>query len=106
MAAGISAAGWAAISAVVSSAVSIYNGQQQQKAAGQAQAQAKKSAELQALQADEANGRANQKKADITSILAAAQDSAKMGLGGTLLTGAQGVDPNQLLLGKSTLLGQ
>lgn len=106
MAAGISAAGWAAIGAIVGMAGSVYNGQQQQKAAGQAQKQAKDAANAQALQADEANGRANSKKADISSILAAAQDSSKTGLSGTLLTGAQGVDPNQLLLGKSTLLGQ
>lgn len=98
---------YAAVAAAVIGAVaSIYTSQQQQKSASAAQQQAKKKEEAQALQADEANGRANQKKADISSILAAAQDSSKMGIGGTLLTGAQGIDPNQLLLGKSTLLGQ
>lgn len=90
----------------VSTFSSIYASQQQQKSAGAAQQQARKSAEEQARLADEANGRANQKKADISALLSAAQQSSLTGVSGTMLTGAQGVNANQLLLGKSTLLGQ
>lgn len=103
MAAGISAAGWGFIAA--SLATQIYTSNQQQKSAGAAQQQARKSAEEQARLADEANGRANSKKADVSSILAAAQQNSLAGVSGTMLTGPQGVNANQLLLGKSTLLG-
>ena len=48
----------------------------------------------------EAN-RANQRTAN-----AAASAMPNQGLGGTMLTGPQGVDPNALSLGRNTLLGQ
>ena len=55
--------------------------------------------------ADEATNRANQKRPNANAILAAAQQAAKGGMGGTLLTGPQGVNTDELSLGKSTLLG-
>ena len=58
-----------------------------------------------AQSADEANNRANQKRPNANAILAAAQQAAKGGMGGTLLTGPQGVNTGELSLGKSTLLG-
>ena len=64
-------------------------------------AQAKQTAQS----AEEATNRANQKRPNANAILAAAQQAAKGGMGGTLLTGPQGVNTGELSLGKSTLLG-
>ena len=58
-----------------------------------------------AKSADEATNRANQKRPNANAILAAAQQAAKGGMGGTLLTGPQGANLGELSLGKSTLLG-
>lgn len=54
---------------------------------------------------DEAMRRANQQSANANSVLAAAQQAAKGGVGGTMLTGPSGVNASNLSLGKSTLLG-
>ena len=84
---------------------SIYEGE---RAAGeQEKAQRLSMAETQktARAADEATNRANQKRPNANAILAAAQQAAKGGMGGTLLTGPQGVNTGELSLGKSTLLG-
>ena len=70
-----------------------------------AKVQAQKNADAAAKQADEDFNRANQKRPDTNAILAAAQDSVRGGTSGTMLTGAQGVDPETLKLGKTTLLG-
>lgn len=99
MAAGITALGWAAIAAT---AVTAYNGYQQQQAAGKAA----KQADAAAKQQEEANNRANAKKADVNALLSAAQQSSKTGPSGTMLTGPSGIDPSALSLGKNTLLGQ
>lgn len=69
----------------------------QEAAAAQAK-QAAKQAEDEAKAADQAFNRTNQKKP--------AAANALPGGGSTMLTGPQGVDPNALTLGKSTLLGQ
>jgi hypothetical protein len=50
--------------------------------------------------------RANQKKPNVGTILAAAQQASKGGASGTMLTGPGGVDPNALTLGRTSLLGQ
>ncbi len=55
--------------------------------------------------AEEATNRANQKRPNVASILAAAQEAAKGGLGSTMLTGPAGVPNEKLLLGRNTLLG-
>jgi len=73
----------------------------QQQAATQATAAATKTAD----QADQAMNLANAKQPDIAASSSANSLAAKGGVGGTMLTGAQGVDPNSLLLGKKTLLG-
>ena len=91
--------------AVVGAAATIYNGKQQADAAKDASRQAQANADKQMKSADEANNRANQKQPDTSAILDAANQAGKAGASGTMLTGAQGVDPNQLALGKSTLLG-
>lgn len=59
----------------------------------------------QADQADQANNRANSKAPDLAALFGQNVLNAKGGQSGTMLTGAQGVDPNSLLLGKKTLLG-
>ena len=64
------------------------------RAAEQQAQQASKQAEME-------TNRANQRTAN-----AAASAMPNQGLGGTMLTGPQGVDPNALSLGRSTLLGQ
>lgn len=96
-----------ALAVGVGTAAVIQNDQQrkannmQKDAMNQAQAAADK----QAAQQDQAFNRANQKTPDVASILAGAQQSAKAGGGGTMLTGPQGIDPSALALQKNTLLG-
>ena len=66
---------------------------------------AARAAEKQAQQADKQaemeTNRANQRVAN-----SAEAQRPNAGLGGTMLTGPQGVDPNALSLGRNTLLGQ
>ena len=64
------------------------------RAAEQQAQQASKQAEME-------TNRANQRTAN-----AAASAMPNQGLGGTMLTGPQGVDPNSLSLGRNTMLGQ
>ena len=94
-----------AVSMVANAGYSIYEGERaadrQKDAQRQSMAQAKQTAQS----ADEANNRANQKRPNANAILAAAQQAAKGGMGGTLLTGPQGVNLGEMSLGKSTLLG-
>lgn len=92
--------------AVAGAAVSYYNGQEQKKAAESAQRQAQANADKQEKAADQATNRANQKKPDTGAILDAANQAGKGGASGTMLTGAQGIDPSTLALGKNTLLGK
>ena len=94
-----------AIVSGVGAAGSMIQGQQQNKQAKAAAAQAQANAEKQAKVADEQMNQANQKRADPNAALDAALQSGKSGVSSTMLTGAQGIDPNQLSLGKSTLLG-
>ena len=95
-----------AAAVVVSAGVSYYNGQQQASANRRAMDQAQSNADRQAKQAEEDMRRQNQKQPDTNALLSAAQQGGKAGASGTMLTGPQGVDPNSLALGKSTLLGQ
>ena len=94
--------------AAVTAATTLYQGQEQRKALDQ-QARATQDATAAAaktasLQEQEIN-RANAKTADVNGLLSANEQSAKGGLSGTMLTGPTGIDPKQLLLGKTTLLG-
>jgi len=95
-----------AAAAVAGTAYSIYNGQQQASAQKKAMNQAQANAQAQATAADQAMNKANQKRPDVASILDAATQSGRAGVSGTMLTGSQGVDPNSMALGRSTLLGQ
>ena len=71
----------------------------------QAQNDAVKQADAQASSSQQAVNRANQQSPDTASIMSEAGQAAKGGGAGTMLTGPMGVDPNQLALGKNTLLG-
>jgi len=103
IAAGVGAAGVGA---------GLYTGQQAaqgQKQALQAQKAAQKQGIQQALstqrQGEIAQNAANMKAPDISAILQRAALAAKAGVGSTMLTGASGVNPSQLNLGKTSLLG-
>lgn len=95
----------AGVMTAVGIGTSIYQGQQQEDASNKALQQTQANANKTAAQADQAFNQANQKRPDTAAILAAAQQAGKGGASGTMLTGPQGVDPSQLTLGKSTLLG-
>jgi hypothetical protein len=87
-----------------------YDAGEAQKEAGDKQLQAQKDAQQANLTATQAQAessqmainQANKKAPDTSALLASA---AKSGVGGTMLTGPQGVDPNQLALAKNSLLG-
>jgi uncharacterized protein HemX len=92
----------AMVAAVAVSAGVAYDGHQQAK---KAQEQTIDQAKKTATAADEANNKANQKRANSSALLSSNQMAAKAGQAGTMLTGPSGVDPSALQLGKTTLLG-
>lgn len=94
-----------AVMAVAGAAIAYQNGEDQKKAAQDAQYQAEQNANKQAAAADQAFNAANQQKPDVSGILAAQQQAGKQGASGTMLTGPTGIDPSTLTLGKNTLLG-
>lgn len=94
-----------AVAAVAMAGATIYSAEQNRKATNEAADRAEAQALRQEKASDEASNKANQKSPDTQAILSAAQQAAKGGVGGTLLTGSTGVDKNQLMLGKNTLLG-
>ena len=55
--------------------------------------------------AEQAENKANMKTPDISGLLTEAQRKARLGPAGSMLTGANGVDPTGLQLGRKTLLG-
>jgi hypothetical protein len=101
----MSGAAIAVAAAVAGTAMSAVQGSEQADAAKKSMQQAQANADRTAAQADQDFNRANQKKPDTSAILSAAQQAGKGGQSGTMLTGAQGVDPSALTLGKNTLLG-
>ena len=84
---------------------SIYSSEKQRSAQNTAQDQSKAAAEKQAKLAEEETNAANRKSANANVALARAQQAAKGGIGGTMLTGSSGVDTSSLSLGKTSLLG-
>lgn len=102
---GWTAATWLAVSAGVTAAATLYTGEQSRKAQNRANDQAIANAKSQQLASDEAQNRANAKSPDSSAALTAAMLAGKAGQSGTMLTGPQGIDPNTLTLGKTTLLG-
>ena len=93
----------AAVAAAVGTSYSIYSGERAAKKQSQAQAQAEK--KEQALQAERDFNKANSKKANTADLLQAAQQDGG-GVGSTILTGSEGVENDQLKLGKQNLLGK
>lgn len=73
----------------------------QQQVYSQQLAQAAKDARL----AEEQLRRNSQRSPDFASVVSGNRRAGTMGVGGTMLTGADGVDPQSLLLGRATLLG-
>jgi uncharacterized protein HemX len=101
-----------AAAAVAGTAYTVYAGEQASKKQGQAldqqrqaQAEATSQAEKQQQSAQQNVNRANAKSPDAGAILSAAGQAAKGGPAGTMLTGSTGVNPADLNLGKTTLLG-
>lgn len=97
------AVGIAAGAAVIGTGYSIYSGERAASAQADAQNQAKEAALKQEKAAKEATNKANAKTPDTNAIMAAAQQAAKSGASGTMLTGPGGASP--LNLGKTSLLG-
>ena len=98
-------AGAALAIAATGTGYSIYEGERNANMQDRSQRQALANSRAAARAADEANNRANQKRPNANAILASARQAARGGMGSTLLTGPQGVNPGELSLGKSTLLG-
>ena len=78
-----------------------YAANRQRNQAKDAARAAEQQAQQASKQAEMETNRANQR---VASSAEAQRPNA--GLGGTMLTGPQGVDPNALSLGRNTLLGQ
>lgn len=98
-------AGAALAIAAAGTGYSVYSGERAAEAQEESQLQSLLRTEQQAKKSEEAMNKANQKKPNTAAILSAAQQAAKGGVGGTMLTGPQGVGQDQLSLGKTSLLG-
>lgn len=94
----------ASVASVAGVGASLYQANKQDKANKSAANQAKENARNAQAQADIETNKSNQKKTDAQSVLSQQQQAAG-GAGSTMLTGAAGIDPNSLKLGKQTLLG-
>ena len=99
-------------SAVVGAGVSYYQGQQQKKAQKKQLEQqerfnkeARDRAEKVERQRSEEMNRVNQKRVETGAIRSKEEQAALSGPAGTMLTGVQGVNPDDLTLGGNTLLG-
>ena len=102
----------AIIVGTVATGYQIYSGEQQKKQQKkqlemqrQANQDAKTRAKEAADRADIEQNRANRKRADVAAIQSKEEQAALTGPAGTMLTGVQGVDPDNLTLGGNTLLG-
>jgi type II secretory pathway pseudopilin PulG len=91
---------------------SVYAGEQGKKAQEQAmrqqklaQDQAAREARTQTEASMAAMRAANRRTPDVSGIMQAAQESAQGGPSSTMLTGPMGVNPQDLQLGRSSLLG-
>lgn len=91
----------AAVAAATGAAYSVYSGER----AASEQRKAERRAERQARQAEQDANRARRNPADAGALIDRAAQSARAGAPSTMLTGPQGVDPNQMTLGRNTLLG-
>lgn len=85
-------------------AASVYSANKQAKAQDRATRQAEENAKKQAEQSAQATRRQQQNRADVSGILSMNQDGGLSG-GSTLLSGAGGVNKNQMNLGGGSTLG-
>jgi hypothetical protein len=83
----------------------IYNGEEQKRNQKSANEQARERAKKAEFDADQAFNKVNMKKPDVFGILAQNKAAGQNGVGSTNLTGALGIDPTLLTLGKNTMLG-
>jgi hypothetical protein len=88
---------------IAGAGVSAYQGQQQAKETKKANQQAKEASDKQLAIAEQEINKKDARNPDISSISAGNQSGDNST--STMLTGAAGVDPTKLLLGKNTLLG-
>lgn len=120
---GVTTATVLAGAAVATTAYTIYAGERADRQADQMRAQqaqyqaeslaAQKKANDEALamargqasSSEQARNAANARRPNTDQIMAAAESAAKGGVASTMLTGPAGVNPDDLKLGKSTLLG-
>lgn len=93
----------ATIAVVASAGMSYYQGQKQANAAKDARRDAEVNAKNTADQADQAFNAQNKKTPNVAGATDA--NAAKGGIGSTMLTGPQGIDPTALNLSQNTLLG-
>jgi len=101
-----------AVVSALSLGYQVYSGEkqrasQQRQLAMQRQANidAKKEAKQAQDRADMEYNKANRQTTDVGAITDESKLMGKSGIGGTMLTGNMGIDPNELNLGKTTLLG-
>lgn len=104
-AAGVTATGVLAGAAAVGAAGMIKQADTARRVGNTANDRAREAATKTQQDAERANNKANAKSPDTAALMAANLLAGKLGQGGTMLTGPQGVDPAQLTLGKNTLLG-
>lgn len=100
---GVTAGTYLTVAAMAASAALSYsNAQKQAGAAKSAMSQENANSQATLAASEEAQNQANQNK---PALPGAGGKGGGGGIGSTMLTGPQGVDPNSLALGKSTLLG-
>lgn len=96
---------FAVAAAVIYTGYTIYNGEEQKRRQDSANNDARERAKKADIAADQAFNKANMKKPDVFGILAQNKAAGQNGVGSTNLTGALGIDPSLLMLGKNTLMG-
>ncbi len=94
-----------AVGSVVAAGVGAVQGQQQQKQAKKAATQAQANADKQAQQVERDMNARNAKQPNTAAMYSSNQQAAQSGVGSTMLTTPTGVNPNDLVLGRQTLLG-
>lgn len=90
---------------VGSTAYSAYSANQQKQQAKGVAYRAEQDARKQEKAMEQQLNATNQKRPNTRAMLDSATQSARAGQSGTMLTGPQGVDPNAMTLGRTTLLG-
>lgn len=94
-----------AVAAAAGTAATIYNGQQQQKEMKKANQQAKAASDRQLALAEQEMNKVDAKSPNVQGMRNQNAMAEGENATATMLTGAGGVDPSKLTLGKNTLLG-